>query len=204
MSALLSGQQLTLLRGDRCLFQDLDFSLRPGGVLLIEGPNGSGKTSLLRAIAGFIEFETGEVQWHGKPIRQQWQTFRSSTAWLSHRVGLKADLTIEQNLAFEAGMRAMQPARLPAVLATLGLESLSKLPLGVLSAGQQRRAALARVLLSSATLWMMDEPLTNLDAAGQSLVVESIGAHVAAGGACLAASHQPIDVGAETSRLVLE
>lgn len=203
MSALLSGQQLTLLRGDRCLFQDLDFALHPGGVLLVEGPNGSGKTSLLRAIAGFIEFEAGEVQWHGKPIRQQWQAFRGSTAWLAHRIGLKADLTLEQNLAFEAGIRAIQSARLPAVLRTLGLESLTRLPLGVLSAGQQRRAALARVLLSSATLWMMDEPLTNLDAAGQSLVVESIAAHVAAGGACFVASHQPIVVGTETRRLVL-
>lgn len=204
MSAILSGHELTLLRGDRCLFQAVDFAVRPGGVLQIEGPNGSGKTSLLRAVAGFIDFEAGEVHWRRQPIRQQWHQFRASTAWLSHRVGFKPDLTLQQNLAFEAGIRAMDLARLPSVLERLGLSRLLALPLGVLSAGQQRRVALARMLLAEADLWMMDEPLTNLDSAGQTLVRELISSHVTSGGACMVASHQAIDVGGDITRLVLE
>ena len=197
MADRLHGQDLALFRGDRCLFKGLEFAADAGELLVIEGPNGSGKTSLLRAIAGLLEFETGEVRWKGQPLRDNYQGFRAETAWFSHRVGFKSDLTILENLAFEAGLRATSTDREP-VFQRLGLERLLDLPFRVLSAGQQRRAALARLLLSRSSLWLMDEPFTNLDTAGQSLVVDLVKDFLADGGTCLMASHQHIDVDGST------
>ena len=112
MTASLDAQSLCLFRGDRCLFKDLAFSLRAGEILVIEGPNGSGKTSLLRGIAGLLDFETGHVEWRGAPLRDDYQGFRADLAWLTHRVGFKGDLTISENLEFEAGLRATDIDRL--------------------------------------------------------------------------------------------
>jgi heme exporter protein A len=199
----LQGRDLALFRGDRCLFKGLEFAADAGELLVIEGPNGSGKTSLLRAIAGLLEFETGEVCWNGQSIHADYQAFRAETAWFSHRVGFKSDLTIPENLDFEAGLRATSSDRDP-VFERLGLDRLLDLPFRALSAGQQRRAALARLLLSRATLWMMDEPFTNLDKAGQSLVVDLVRGHLSGGGTCLMASHQHIDVDGATRRVMLQ
>jgi heme exporter protein A len=199
----LHGRDLALFRGDRCLFKGLGFAADAGELLVIEGPNGSGKTSLLRAIAGLLEFETGEVRWNGQPLRDHYQGFRAETAWFSHRVGFKSDLTILENLAFEAGLRATSTDREP-VFQRLGLERLLDLPFRVLSAGQQRRAALARLLLSRSSLWLMDEPFTNLDKAGQALVVDLVKAFLADGGTCLMASHQHIDIDGSTRRVILQ
>ena len=204
MSPLLEADSLCLLRGDRCLFRDLRFSLEAGELLVIEGPNGSGKTSLLRAIAGLLEFEEGSVSWRGRHVRENAHDFRSNLAWFSHRVGFKGDLTLLENLAFEAGLRATACARLDAVLAELGLSTLVSVPFRSLSAGQQRRVALARMLLATGRLWMMDEPFTNLDRDGQSLVVELIERHLAGGGICIVASHQHLDIDGSTRRIDLQ
>jgi len=203
LTAKLSGTELCLLRGDRCLFQELNFALNAGELLLVEGMNGCGKTSLLRAITGLLEFETGQVDWNGGSVIANYQVFRSDVVWLSHRVGFKGDLTLLENLSFESGLRITIDERLEPSLDRLGLTNLTSLPFRALSAGQQRRVALARMLLAKAPLWIMDEPFTNLDSSGQGLVRDVIGEHVAGGGLCVVASHQNIELDAPVIRLQL-
>jgi heme exporter protein A len=205
VTAVLSANALCLIRGDRCLFSDLDFALDAGQLLLVEGRNGSGKTSLLRGVAGMLDFEHGAVSWQGQPVTEDFQSFRANLVWLAHKVGFKSDLTLADNLRFEAGLRQTSMHKLPAVLQRLGLEQLTELPFRALSAGQQRRVALARMLLADARLWMMDEPFTNLDSAGQSLVVELIDEHLARGdGLCVLASHQAVELQAPVRRINLQ
>ncbi len=203
MTGLLSGHDLTLFRGDHCLFNSLEFALDAGELLVIEGTNGSGKTSLLRAIAGLLEFETGSVIWAGKQVRDHYQAFREDLVWLSHRVGFKADLNLVENLKFEAGLRRGNQALFESVCDRLNIAHLADLPMRSLSAGQQRRVALARMPLTSARLWMMDEPFTNLDTAGRQIVEELIGEHIADGGLCVVASHQALNSSENMRRLLL-
>lgn len=203
MTGLLSGRNLTLLRGDHCLFNSLEFALDAGELLVIEGTNGSGKTSLLRGIAGLLEFETGSVTWAGKEVRDHYQEFRDDLVWLSHRVGFKADLNLVENLTFESGLRCSNQALFESICERLNIAHLTDLPMRSLSAGQQRRVALARMPLASARLWMMDEPFTNLDAAGQQIVEELISEHIAAGGLCVVASHQALNPSDNMRRLLL-
>lgn len=203
MTASLSAASLCLFRGDRCLFKGLDFSLQEKELLVVEGPNGCGKTSLLRGIAGLLDFESGEVSWNGQPLRANYQAFRGDLAWFSHRVGFKGDLNLIENLNFEAGLRRTTMAQRDAALERLGLTAITGLPFRSLSAGQQRRGALARMLLSSARIWMLDEPLTNLDREGQALVIAVIEEHLRNGGLCVAASHQPLEIQGTTRRLSL-
>ena len=203
MTGLLSANDLSLVRGDRCLFQHLDFALNPGELLLVEGANGSGKTSLLRAIAGLLDFATGEVTWRDKEIRGAYQEFRADLVWLSHRVGFKNELNLIENLQFESALRSTSIDKTDAVIGRLGLAQLTGLPVRYLSAGQQRRMALARMLLANARLWLMDEPFTNLDKPGQGLVAELISEHLGGGGLCIIASHQAVEIGASTTRVML-
>jgi len=204
LTELLSGHDLCLFRGDNCLFKSLQFALNTSELLIIEGPNGSGKTSLLRGIAGLLEFESGTVKWSGSSVASDYQAFRADLVWLSHRIGCKADLNLVENLRFEAGLRATDEAKFQSVLDRLGLTRLTELPLRVLSAGQQRRVALARMLMARARLWMMDEPFTNLDKAGHALVEELISEHLATGGSCIVASHQPLNVAGTTRRVAIQ
>ena len=204
MTAKLSANNLTLIRGERCLFSGLSFALEAGQLLLLEGQNGSGKTSLLRALVGLLELEEGEIVWNGEPIRRARQAYFKSLVWLAHRVGLKADLTLVENLQFESALRPIANTDFNAVLERLGIDRLKKLPIRSLSAGQQRRVALARVLLSAADLWLMDEPFTNLDREGRQLVDEIVGQHLSNGGMCVMAAHQDVEIDAPTQKLVLE
>ncbi len=203
LTALLSAEGIGLVRGDRCLFRSLEFALNGGELLLVEGPNGSGKTSLLRLISGLMEPDDGTIFWNGTPIRQVAQDYRGALVWLAHKTGFKQDLTLVENLRFEQALRPASSLSFEDVLARLDLAALMELPLRALSAGQQRRVALARMLLSSARLWIMDEPLTNLDRDGRVLVGELITSHLAAGGLCVAATHQGLAIEAPQQRLTL-
>lgn len=203
MTPLLSGTGLAVFRGDRCLFKRLEFALNDGEMLLIEGANGSGKTSLLRAIAGLLEPETGRIMWRGEDVRRQRQAFHAELVWLAHRLGLKGDLTPVENLRFDTGLRRCDWQRLDEVLDRLGIAGLVGLPVRSLSAGQQRRVSLARLLLSRARLWLLDEPFTNLDAAGRELVQTLIGEHLDDGGLCVVATHQPLGIDGRQTRIRL-
>ncbi len=203
MTAKLIATDLTLIRGERCLFENVGFALGPGQLLLLKGRNGSGKTSLLRALLGLLEPETGAIQWDGEPIAEVRQAYCRALVWMAHRVGLKADLTLVENLLFESSLRPFDYADFDAVLERLGLNRLKKLPVRFLSAGQQRRVGLARMLLADAPLWLMDEPFTNLDADGRQLVVDVLDEHLAAGGLCVIATHQDVVVDAPTQKVDL-
>ncbi len=204
MSIKLNGSGLTLYRGDRCLFKDLEFALNPGEMLLLEGKNGSGKTSLLRAIAGLIELESGTVLWNDEPVENERQVFCNSMVWMSHKVGFKGDLTLVDNLRFESSLRLPSGRELDEVLRQLGLSRLKRLPLRSLSAGQQRRVALARMLLAAAPLWMMDEPASNLDAEGRELVGSLLASHLGNGGMAIVAAHQDVEIDVPTHRIRLQ
>jgi heme exporter protein A len=204
LTGLLSAHDLCLLRGDRCLFQQLDFALNSGELLFVAGANGSGKTSLLRGMAGLLDFETGYVTWDGQKILDDYQAFRADLVWLSHRVGFKGELNLLENLQFESSLRSSSMQNTEAVIERLGLAELGRLPFRYLSAGQQRRVALARMVLANARLWMMDEPFTNLDKAGQALVAELISEHLGNGGLCVVASHQTVEIEAPTQQVTLQ
>lgn len=203
LTALLLADDIGLIRGERRLFGGISFALNTGELLHVEGPNGSGKTSLLRVIAGLVDAETGRVSWQGRPIRDIAQTYRGELVWLGHKVGCKLDLTLLENLRFEQALRPSSARSIGDVLDRLRLSSVTPLPMRALSAGQQRRVALARLLLSEARLWLLDEPFTNLDREGRRLVRELVAEHLGRGGLCIAASHQPLDIDAPQQRLAL-
>ena len=204
MSPLFSAHNLTLIRGERCLFRGLDFALDAGELLLLEGRNGSGKTSLLKAIVGLLELESGEFQWQGAPVSTQRQAFLADIVWLAHRTGLKPDLTPIENLSFESALRPFRSHDIDAALERLGVLRLRKLPLRSLSAGQQRRVALARLVLAQANIWLMDEPFTNLDNEGRTLLGQIVTEHLASGGQCIMAAHQEVPIDAPVKRVTLQ
>lgn len=203
MTNQLNVNQLTLFRGERCLIDGLNFEVRAGMLMVLEGANGSGKTSLLKALAGILDVETGTISWNGVDIRDHRQAYCESLVWMAHRVGFKADLTLVENLRFETALRPGSGRDFEEVLERLGLLRLTKLPLRSLSAGQQRRVGLARMLLSGAPLWLMDEPFTNLDRAGRGLVLEIVTEHLGRGGLCAMAAHQSVEIDVPTQRIAL-
>lgn len=204
MTAKLSATGLTLFRGDRCLFEDVGFALDAGQLLLLEGPNGSGKTSLLKAIVGMLELEAGAVYWDGDPVLEQRQLFHGSLAWMAHRVGFKADLTLVENLRFEAVLRPQVAVDIDDILERVDVARLKRLSMRSLSAGQQRRVALARMLLADVPLWLMDEPYTNLDREGSTLVAGVVNEHLAGGGLCVMAAHQDVGIDAPVQKVILQ
>lgn len=204
MTHKLSGDNLTLIRGERCLFQDLSFALESGGLLILEGRNGCGKTSLIRAIAGMLSLEEGTIFWDEVPVEKQRQAFHGNLVWLAHRTGLKGDLTLVENLGFERSLRAHANRDQEEIYERLGVSRLKKLILRSLSAGQQRRVALARMLLADVPLWFMDEPFTNLDREGRALVMDLVEEHCATGGMCVMAAHQDVEINAPTTRVKIQ
>jgi heme exporter protein A len=193
-----------LIRGERCLFEDLSFALDSGGLLILEGRNGCGKTSLIRAISGMLSLEEGTIYWDDVPVDKQRQTFHGNLVWLAHRTGLKGDLTLVENLGFERSLRAHSNRDPEEVYERLGIARLKKLVLRSLSAGQQRRVSLARMLLADVPLWFMDEPFTNLDREGRALVMELVEEHCSKGGMCVMAAHQDVEISAPTTRVKIQ
>jgi len=196
---MLEASNLTLWRGHTLLFKQLFFRVQSGAALFLRGPNGAGKTSLLRVLCGLTRPEEGTISWNA--VRQP-DGLRGLVAYSGHQPGLNIDLTVRQNLMFYA--RLSRGARdWPSVVAALGLERCADLEVRHLSAGQKRRAAMARVLLSEAPVWLLDEPFTNLDSAGRRLIEELICAHLASGGMAIVAAHDAMRVPDERSSILM-
>lgn len=200
---MLTASGLTLWRGYQCLFEQLEFAVSPGAALLVRGPNGSGKTTLLRVVCGLTRPEAGAVFWQGRDLQRHRVQLGPVIAYSGHQTGLKGDLTLAQNLRFAARLADQPDSAWQALLEPLGLAELSELDLRLLSAGQQRRAALLRTLISPAPLWVMDEPLANLDVAGRDFVLAAVDAHLGQGGIALLAIHEPVSLQASCDTLTL-
>ncbi|TAL83921.1 MAG: cytochrome c biogenesis heme-transporting ATPase CcmA [Rhodanobacter sp.] len=185
---LLEARALSFHRQDEPVFAPLSFQLTAGELALVEGDNGSGKTTLLRILAGLLHVGGGELLWRGQPMQRD--SCAGDILFLGHQLGLKADLTPRENLQIAAGLHGRHPAKtFASVLADIGLRGYEDEPIRRLSAGQKKRAALARLLLLPATLWLLDEPYANLDRVGISLVNRLLETHTAEGGAALVTSH---------------
>ena len=174
------------------MLKGVSVDVAAGDCVHVAGPNGAGKTTLLRVLAGLLSPEEGAVHWQGKPIGADRAAYGAALSYLGHSDGLKAELTAFENLAFDVGLRRRAAAaEFGQALQQVALTGARDRPARALSAGQRRRLAMARVMLSAAPLWLLDEPLTNLDEAGVHCVSEIIASHLDAGGAALVASHQP-------------
>lgn len=200
---MLEVDNLHLWRGQTHLLRGIGFSVAPGQALQLTWPNGTGKTSLLRCLAGFLHAEEGSIRWRGQDTRHHRDAFHRDLAWLGHETALKQDLTVIENLRLGCAMRCgATSAQIAAQLDALGLEPAARdRPVRSLSAGQQRRAALARLALWDAALWMLDEPATNLDARGQAALVETLRTHLRGGGSAILATHQPLALDGADSRI---
>ena len=193
---MLSVSDLSCVRGDQTLFSGVSFDLNAGQWLHLEGANGSGKTSLLRIVTGFTPPALGQVRWKGRPLAEAPEAFHADLLYLGHALALKDELSALENLESDAAIagRRFVQADARAALQRLGLRGRTRLPVRVLSQGQKRRVALARLMLQAAPLWVLDEPFVALDAQAQTLVADAISTHVQRGGMALFTSHQPMDL----------
>jgi heme exporter protein A len=194
---MFSVSNLSCSKGYKRLFSGVSFTLQPGQWLHLEGDNGVGKTSLLRLACGLSALEDGEITWNQQAVVQNPEAFRADLAYLGHQLALKEDLTPMENLRADAAVagRPLKPEDALKALAQLGLRGREHLPVRVLSQGQKRRTALARLLVSSAKLWILDEPFVALDTAAQNALTQVINGHLAQQGMVLLTSHQAVSLG---------
>lgn len=195
-TASLTVEGLACRRAGRTLFRDVCFTLNPGAVLQIEGHNGSGKTTLLRTLCGLTRPAAGRVCWAGEEIRDNFAAYAMELNYVGHYAGIKEELTPLENLAFATALGGGTGRILPEqALQRLGLPlECEDIPCRKLSAGQRRRVALARLLLSPGRLWILDEPFTALDVAGRGVVEALLREHVAQGGMAVVTSHHVVDL----------
>ncbi len=178
---MLKVDGLVAIRGDRLVFGPISFSVEPGGALLLVGPNGSGKSTLLRLLAGLGRAEAGSVSWNGEDALADRTGHGARIAYIGHQDAVKPGLTAAENLGSDAS-----------ALSALGLQRLADLPARMLSAGQKRRLALARLLTRSAPIWLLDEPTLGLDTASVARFGTMLATHRASGGIVVAATHLPL------------
>jgi heme exporter protein A len=198
-------ERLAARRGYATLFAGVDAAVDDGEALTVTGPNGSGKTTLLRILAGLTAPSEGEVRWRNGIVRPFDARIRNAVVFNGHLPALKDELTTEENLAQWSALDGIppSPATLEAALGGVALTGQRRLPVRVLSQGQRRRIGLARLRLSVRPLWVLDEPLTALDAEGVELLRDLLGSHLAAGGSCVAASHQPLPIERDRERTLV-
>lgn len=190
----LEVKNLQCIRGDRELFADLSFSLQANQLMMLEGRNGSGKTTLLRALCGLYLADQGEILWRGETIKKQDEAYRCDLLYLGHLNAIKPDLSVLENLRINtllAGENVTHTELMDA-LDTIGLYAFEDFPTSQLSQGQKRRVALARLLISKAKLWILDEPFVALDVAAVELLQSIIAKHVDNGGMVILTTHQEV------------
>ena len=202
---MLTAHGLACDRGDRRLFSAVDLSLAPGQWLQVEGPNGVGKTSLLRILAGLAPAAAGHIEWEGRPVAEVRDDFNARLLYLGHAPTIKDDLSALENLQGAAAIagRPLDESTALAALRRIGLKGREDLPTRVLSQGQKRRVALARLLCSQARLWILDEPFVALDVAAVAQLCEILDEHLARGGLLIFTSHQAVHLGGDGSSLPL-
>jgi heme exporter protein A len=186
---MLTAEDVAVFRGERLVFRDLGFRLPSGGALILAGPNGSGKSTLLRLLAGLVRPAAGRVLWDGADAFSDIAGHARRVAYLGHQDAVKPGLTVTENLRFAAAVSSRPVA---AALAAVGLEMLADLPARMLSAGQKRRLALSRLMLSAAPLWLLDEPTLGLDTGSIERFGALLATHRANGGMVVAATHVPL------------
>ena len=185
---------LACARGDRPLFRDLSFAVSPGELLHVRGENGSGKTTLLRALCGLSQPASGEIRWNGQTIQEQPETYREQLCYIGHGNAIHGDLTPIENLQFEACIGAEDRIDAQPALDAQGLGRVASLPAKLLSQGQKRRVALARLTVLARTLWVLDEPFTALDIRAIDRLLAALARHLDRGGLCILTSHQEVAV----------
>jgi heme exporter protein A len=195
---------LGCVRGERRLFSGLSFRLDPGGLLYLAGANGAGKTSLLRLLCGLSPPAAGQIRWNGSSIGEQPQAFSRALCYLGHQNALQEALTVGENLRFLAALAGHGVAHgaIAHALVRLGLRGSEARLVRHLSQGQKRRVALARLLLTPAMLWVLDEPFVALDPAAVQSLAELMAAHLARGGMAIYTSHQKVDIAAANSQVL--
>ncbi|HEX5966560.1 MAG TPA: cytochrome c biogenesis heme-transporting ATPase CcmA [Pyrinomonadaceae bacterium] len=199
---LLEVNKLGCVRGDRRLFSGLDLSLAGGTYLQVTGPNGSGKTSLLRILCGLLAPAEGEIKWQGENIRSLAEDYFTAVTYLGHRHGVKDELSGIENLRISNALNgvAVSKERAREVLTRIGLAGRESLPARLLSEGQRRRVALARLVTCGTKLWLLDEVLTSLDKGAVALIRSLIEEHLAGGGIAIVATHQDLAVTAGSNQ----
>jgi heme exporter protein A len=202
--SLLSGSQLTCIRGEQMVFSGLDFELESGGMLVLVGPNGSGKSSLLRMMCGLLVQAQGSLCWDSEEIGEDREAHNARLHYVGHQDANKVVLSVRENLTFWAAMHSgggnaeTISGRVGAALATFGIAYLADVPTQFLSAGQRRRVSLARIASSPAKLWLLDEPTTALDTSAIAALEQTLAVHRADGGMVAISTHSHI--GGENTR----
>ena len=196
---MLDAVNLSCERGERTLFAGLEFALAPGSLMRVAGPNGTGKTSVLRMLCGLLEPAAGEVRWHGRSIRQQREDYWKDLVYVGHLNGVKEDLTVFENLTVAQAVagRNVDDATLRRALDAVGLGQFEHALARRLSQGQRRRVALARLFATTtAPLWILDEPFIALDQRGVTVLSERIASHVGNGNMVVLVTHQDVAIDA--------
>ena len=186
---MFQGRDIACDRGERRIFSGLDFQVSPGQALVLRGPNGCGKTTLLRTAATLLKAAAGKLTWNGADIAEDPEEHRARLHFIGHQDAVKGALTVRENIAVWSKVRGATEDRIEAAMSAFDIAHLTDTPAQYLSAGQHRRTALARLVASPAALWLLDEPTVSLDADGTACLQRAIAAHRADKGMVMAATH---------------
>jgi len=197
-----SGQAITCFRGERFVFESLEFAVESGEALVLTGPNGSGKSSLIRVMAGLLAAVDGSIEWNGEAVAEAPEDHHARLHYVGYQDAIKPVMTVRENLAFWAALRGPLD-RVGLALQTVGLGGIAEMPAQFLSSGQRRRLSLARIVASEAELWLLDEPTVGLDRDAIGILEALVAEHRAGGGMAVLATHQPIALGGDERGLDL-